>query len=135
MSNISQQELNGSLYMNVSYQCWTDEQPLQLTKILVLSSISILTLVFNSIILIAILSKNQKVVTRLTLRRPPLTLSLSCNLSRPPNKGCLRLPKRMNFRKSSKMRVGGSKAIWNFFEHSSVLVAAGIPKIKYKSGM
>ena len=64
MSNISQ-ELNASLYMNVSYQCWTDEQPLQLTKILVLSSISILTLVFNSIILIAILSMKQKVVTRI----------------------------------------------------------------------
>ena len=64
MSNMSQ-DLNDSWYRNVSYPCWPDEQPLQWTKILVLSTISILTLVFNSIILIAILSMKQKVVTRI----------------------------------------------------------------------
>ena len=66
MSNMSQ-DLNDSWERNVSYPCWPDEQPLQWTKILVLSTISILTLVFNSIILIAILSMKQKVVTRIWL--------------------------------------------------------------------
>merc|ERR550517_876141 len=59
MSNMSQ-DLNDSWDRNVSFPCWPDEQPLQWTKILVLSTISILTLVFNSIILIAILSMKQK---------------------------------------------------------------------------
>ena len=64
MSNMSQ-DLNDSWYRNVSYPCWPDEQPWEWTKILVLSTISILTLIFNSIILIAVLSMNQKVVTRI----------------------------------------------------------------------
>ena len=55
------QDLNGNYSLNVSFPCWEDSQPLQWKKMVVLSSISILTLASNSVILVAILSMKQKV--------------------------------------------------------------------------
>ena len=55
------QDLNGNYSLNVSFLCWEDSQPLQWKKMVVLSSISILTLASNSVILVAILSMKQKV--------------------------------------------------------------------------
>ena len=55
------QDLSGNYSSNVSFPCWEDSQPLQWKKMVVLSSISILTLASNSVILVAILSMKQKV--------------------------------------------------------------------------
>ena len=46
---------------NASLQCWPESTPLQTTKLAVLSTIFFLTLVFNVLILVAILSLKQKV--------------------------------------------------------------------------
>ena len=59
-TNVSQ-DLSGNYSSNLSFPCWEDSQPLQWKKIVVLSSISILTLASNSVILVAILSMKQKV--------------------------------------------------------------------------
>ena len=59
-TNVSQ-DWSGNYSSNVSFPCWEDSQPLQWKKIVVLSSISILTLASNSVILVAILSMKQKV--------------------------------------------------------------------------